>query len=438
MKKIKIILGILVVGILVVSGIAIAAGPPSDIPAADKAKDVAKAPDNSPVIDNEWKLTPRYSVESDNPILKALLGVNHEFPGVFSTELTPTQVGLLNTLGIKTESVQLYHIAGKPGLCGNGNLDKGEQCDLGFSCPDGYTCNEKCRCVEETAPPERSCYPSVQNPWGILKVNGGSGGAGVTVAVLDTGVYKDHLDLKANVEDCKDTTKRGIKNGCTDRDGHGTHVSGTIAANGGSDTLGIYGVAPEAKLMAIKVCGPAGCWCDDIAAAIRYAADNGANIISMSLGGNTQSSLIKNAIDYAVNVKKVLVVAAAGNDGPADGSIDYPAANVEVIAVGAIDSGEAVPTWSSRGINDGDYIVEEREIEFAAPGIAVESTWNNGCYNTISGTSMATPYIAGLAAKLWDTDAATTRTNLQELAKLHDLYLAGDDTATGFGLPIAP
>ena len=156
----------------------------------------------------------------------------------------------------------------------------------------------------------------------------------------------------------------------------------------------------------------------------------------MSLGGDTQSSLIKDAIDYAVS-KGVLVVAAAGNDGPAYGSIDYPGANVKVIAVGAINSGEYVPDWSSRGINNGDYIVEEKEVEFGAPGVSVESTWKDGCYNTIQGTSMATPHVLGLAAKLWDTDAETTRTKLQELAKLNDLYTEGDDTATGFGLPIA-
>jgi len=86
--------------------------------------------------------------------------------------------------------------------------------------------------------------------------------------------------------------------------------------------------------MAIKVCGAGGsCWTDDIAAGIDYAANNGANIISMSLGGDSESSLIRDAIDYATG-KGVLIVVAAGNDGPADGSIDYPGANVKVIAIG--------------------------------------------------------------------------------------------------------
>ena len=373
-------------------------------------------------------------------IVKKTFAVQHGFEDGFTVAVGAKGLAALENIpGIQLEAVPLYHVSGKP-VCGNDIIEGGEKCgEPGLpDCPTGYVC-ENCKCVEETAPPERACYPSNQIPWGIVKVNGSSGGAGVKVAVLDTGVYKDHLDLKANIVDCRDATKRGIKEGCADRDGHGTHVAGTILANAGSDGQGIYGVAPNASLMAIKVCGPGGCWADDIAAGIRYAADNGANIISMSLGGDTQSSLIKDAIDYATG-KGVLIVAAAGNDGPADGSIDYPGANVKVIAVGAVDSAEDVPSWSSRGVNPGTqaYYVEEREVEFGAPGVSVESTWKDGCYNTISGTSMSTPHVAGLAAKLWDTDAATTRTELQKLAKLHNLHTEGDDSATGFGLPIAP
>jgi len=361
----------------------------------------------------------RYLVKSNNGILKMVFEVNHKFDSGFTTKLSKGQLKFLDKLGVETEEVAIYTILAPPEACSPWPECKNEESE------------------PEPEPEERNCYPETQVPYGITKVNGGSGGAGVIVAVLDTGVYKEHLDL--NVELCKDATKRRIKDGCLDVNGHGTHVAGIIAANGGSDRKGIFGVAPEANLWVIKVCGLTGCWTDDIAAGIRYAADNGANIISMSLGGDTESSLIKDAIDYAAE-KDVLVIAAAGNDGSANGSIDYPGANANVMAIGAIDINENVASWSSRGINPGTqaYYVEEGEVEFGAPGVDVLSTWNNGCYDVISGTSMATPHVAGLAAKLWDNDAATTRTHLQNLAKLHDLHTEGDDTATGFGLPIAP
>jgi len=292
---------------------------------------------------------------------------------------------------------------------------------------------------------ETRAGPSDQTPWGIEKVyndktiTSTSGGLGIDVAVLDTGVYKEHLDLAARIAQCVDFTGGGppgtvrIKEGsCDDKNGHGTHVAGTIAADAGSDGLGIYGVASQADIFAYKVCGSGGCWTDDIAAAIDYAGSHGAEIVSMSLGGDSQSSLIRDAIARNSNV---LFVAAAGNDGPSLGSIDYPGANVNVIAAGAIDINENVPDWSSRGVNDGDFVIEEREVEFGAPGVSVESTWNDGSYNTISGTSMATPHVSGLAAKLWQGNAADTRTFLQDRAKLHDLDATGDDPATGFGLP---
>lgn len=376
---------------------------------------------------------PAYYVFSENPVLMALFGVNHKFDGVFSTELSPTQLGLAKRLGVKTERVQIYRITKKP-VCGDGICQGNEP----------RTCPEDCPSEPIPTPtPEegRACYPDEQYPWGIARVKGGSGGADVTVAVLDTGVDTDHLDLVGNLTNCvtKVTHFRRDAKSCEDGNGHGTHVAGTVLADGGSDEQGIYGVAPEADLMAVKVCDRRGyCYGDDMAAGIRYAADNGANIISMSIGGNTPDPLVLVAIDDAVG-KGVLIVAAAGNDGPAEGSIDYPGAYIEVIAVGAIDSVENVPFWSSRGINPGlyEYVVEEHEIEFGAPGVSVESTSNNGCYAYGSGTSMATPHVSGLAAKLWQSNAVKTRTYLQKRARLHDLHTEGDDTATGFGLPIA-
>jgi subtilisin len=152
----------------------------------------------------------------------------------------------------------------------------------------------------------------------------------------------------------------------------------------------------------------------------------------MSLGGDSESTLVREAIARSEN-SHLLIVAAAGNDGPNIGSIDYPGANAKVVAVGALDSTPMVPSWSSRGINDKDYVIEEREVEFAAPGVNVESTYKDGGYATMSGTSMATPHISGLAAKLWQDNAADTRTFLQGL--VWDIGDDGDDPATGFGLP---
>lgn len=363
----------------------------------------------------------RYLVKSNNGLLKASTNVMHEFNNGFSAELTQGKKKALETLGIELEEIPLYQILGKP-VCGDGVCQGNE-----FK-----TCSEDCSSTPDPDPEPRACTPEMQLPYGVQMVNGAEGGLGVKVAVLDTGVNKDHLDL--DVKLCMDATKRGIKKGCRDDVGHGTHVSGTIAANGGLDSLGIYGVAPEADLWHVKVCTTTGCWSDDIAAAIRYATDEGANIISMSLGGNEESSLIRDAIDYAVS-KDVLIVAAAGNDGPELGSIDYPGANPQVVAVAAVDSNANVASFSSRGINDGDFVIEEREVELAAPGVSVLSTASNGCYAVMSGTSMATPHVAGLAAKLWQGSASATRVYLQTWAL--DIDALGDDPASGFGLPIS-
>ncbi len=282
--------------------------------------------------------------------------------------------------------------------------------------------------------------PSDQTPYGIEQIyddtgiTSTSGGADVIIGHLDTGVDTEHPDLAGRIVGCKDTTKRGIRNGCNDSNGHGTHTAGTALADGASGS-GILGVAPEAGLWAVKVCRTF-CFTDDIAAAIDFLGDK-VQIITMSLGGDTESSLIRDAINRHPHI---LYVAAAGNDGPAEGSIDYPAANPNVIAVAAIDNTKTVASFSSRGIDDGnDAVISEGEVEFAAAGVGVESTWNDGGYNTISGTSMATPHIAGLAAREWQGTAADTRAYLRTYAE--DITLAngggataGYDIASGYGL----
>ncbi len=359
----------------------------------------------------------RVYVLTDNAALKAMLGVNQEFPSAFSTQVS-AQVKALQALGlIKTKPVQFYKLLAPPNMCGDGVCQ-------GHESPE--TCSQDCGGSGE-------CYPNSQKPWGIVKVKGGSGGEGIKVAVLDTGVDTDHPDLIGNIVDC---TGFVYATSCEDSNGHGTHVAGTVLANGK-----ILGVAPGASLMAVKVCGPTGCWGDDVAAGIYYAADNGADIISMSLGGDNPDPFVTPAVDYAVN-KGVLVVAAAGNDREDGiGSIDYPGAYQDVVAVAAFDSSDKMANFSSLGINDGDWIIEEKEIEFTAPGVYVESTYNDGCYGYMSGTSMATPHITGIAARDWQGSASATRTYLQGLAKTYtesifDYGQAGDDIEAGFGLPI--
>lgn len=358
----------------------------------------------------------RYLIKSDNGALKAMFGVNHIFDNGFTTDLSPGQLKIIEKFGVEVEQVPIYYILGKPVCDNDGECEPGEN----PSCAD-------CK-SEDTEPEPIGCFPSTSMPWGIVKVNGGTGGEGVLVAVLDTGVDRDHPDLASKIDYC---VAFGYRK-CDDGNGHGTHVSGTILAKGK-----IIGVAPEARLMAVKILSDRGSgYADDIAKGIRYAADNGAEIISMSLGSSTESSLIKDATAYAVG-KGVLVVAAAGNSGPALNTISYPAADPNVVAVAAFDSSGITASFSSRGINDNDWTIEAREIEFIAPGVSVESTLNDGCYAVYSGTSMATPHISGIAARDWKGSASETRTYLQGLAKAGiDYGLTGDDVEAGFGLPI--
>lgn len=301
--------------------------------------------------------------------------------------------------------------------------------------------------------------PSTQVPYGIkmaygdpaLAPGGVSGGAGIVVAVLDTGSI-NHADFtRADgskvITDCADFSNRKsdlIQDSCKDGHGHGTHVTGTVAAAGGSDGKGIFGVAPEASVLSYKVMTDNGRgYADDIARAIRHAADKGAHIISMSLGSSSPSSLELDAIQYAVG-KGVLVVAAAGNSGPNADTIGYPAAFAEVVAVASLNPDEVVSYFSSRGITDGDdSSIVEREVEVSAAGRRVISTYKDGAYYTMSGTSMATPHIAGLAAKMWQGSADATRSWLRSSAQAHDITTAEDtnnagagyDIASGYGMP---
>lgn len=393
----------------------------------------------------------RYFVKSTKAFWKNALGVRHSFDNGFSTELSDFQVRFAKIFGAEIEPVRVLQILPeeRAAAAPDAKSEVKTPDELSDQPPTATPGPAKATGPKNRAKPRP--VPSDQTPWGIEVVYNNeliaktSGGEGVNVAVLDTGVLTSHLDLKNRIGQCKDFTNPRtpiIDGKCDDKNGHGTHVAGIIAADGGADEKGIYGVAPAARLFIYKVCGPNGsCYADDIATALRLAADQGANVINMSFGADSEIPLINDAINYAVS-KGVLPVAAAGNDGPFAASIDYPGAYATVIGAGAINQTIAVTEWSSRGINSTTtpFVVEDRDIEFATPGENIESTYNNGGYAILSGTSMSSPFAAGLAAKFWQSTAPNpaqaTRDFLHSLAE--DLLPIGDDDMSGFGLPRVP
>ena len=252
-----------------------------------------------------------------------------------------------------------------------------------------------------------------------------SGGA--PVAIVDTGIDGSHEDLAGKAEACATASNGSIAEGsCADDEGHGTHVAGTVAAMAGNG-VGIAGVAFNSPLIVCKALGGDGSGdTSDVAACIGWAHAQGAKVISLSLGGpstRTLQAAIKGAWAGGGRAGSV-IVAAAGNDGTA--AIDYPAGYPEAISVAAVDDAGAHPYFSNS--ND--------DVELAAPGVDVLSAKLGGGYVRESGTSMATPHVAGAAALEWQVHprsaASTIRGRLDAL--VDDAGAPGRDPAYGFGI----
>ncbi|KGP72322.1 S8 family peptidase [Pontibacillus yanchengensis] len=224
-------------------------------------------------------------------------------------------------------------------------------------------------------------------------------GKGNIVAVIDTGCEINHPDLQGRIIGGKNFTTdyNSDENNFNDNNGHGTHVAGTIAAS--QTNSGVTGVAPESSLLILKVLTGEGQgkmnWIID---AINYATNwkgpNGeeVRVMSMSLGGPSDVPELHEAIQYAVN-QGVSVVCAAGNNGDGQARTDeyaYPGAYNEVIQVGAIDFNRNIASFTNT--ND--------EIDLVAPGVKILSTYIDGKYARLSGTSMATPHISGALSLL--------------------------------------
>lgn len=278
-----------------------------------------------------------------------------------------------------------------------------------------------CRTVTPTQPAEVL-------PWGVNQIDAELStvkGTGVKVCILDTGIDQDHLDLAANIVGGKNFVASGKKLNTAnwnDDNGHGTHVAGTIAAI--DNEIGVIGVAPQASLLAAKVLDRNGDgYVSNLVAGIDYCLNQGAKVISMSLATTSDVQALHDISDVAY-ANGVLLVAAAGNEYGSP--VGYPAAYDSVIAVSASDANDNLAAFSNIG----------PEIEFAAPGTAIISTWNNGLYNTIQGTSMATPHVSGVAALAFEKYPGLSnveiRTVMQNTAD--DLGAVGKDNYFGYGL----
>ncbi|MFI0423616.1 S8 family peptidase [Spongiactinospora sp. 9N601] len=226
-------------------------------------------------------------------------------------------------------------------------------------------------------------------------------GKGVTVAVLDTGYDPAHPDLQGVVTHSKSFSS--LEPDINDHAGHGTHVASTIAGTGAASGGKYRGVAPDAKLAVGKVLSRYGGYDSEIVAGMEWAANEvKAKVVNMSLGGTDDRRL--DPVEEAVNVLSeqtgTLFVAAAGNSGSGEGTVESPGSADAALTVGAVDKQDRLAEFSSRGPRVGDGAIKP---EITAPGVditaAVPST-PEGSYGAISGTSMATPHVAGAAAIL--------------------------------------
>jgi thermitase len=259
--------------------------------------------------------------------------------------------------------------------------------------------------------------------WDVAGMGAFPATGGAKVGIVDTGILSTHEDLAGKTADCGQSVGGAVSSGaCLDDNGHGTHVAGTIAgiANNGR---GVAGVAFNSPLSICKaLSGPLGQGTTaDVASCITWLTDRGVRVISMSLGGGAATTL-QNAVRYAAR-RDVVLVAAAGNDGNA--TLNYPAAYAEVVSVAATDSRDVRASFSNANA----------DVEIAAPGVAVVSTYNDGGYRSLSGTSMATPHVAGVTAVIRTRNpafsAAQARSKLD--ASVDDKGAAGRDTSYGFG-----
>ena len=242
--------------------------------------------------------------------------------------------------------------------------------------------------------------------WNMGKINATqawditTGSSNITIAIVDSGVDYSHLDLNDPQKLLPGWDYVNNDNNAQDDFGHGTHVAG-IAAASTNNGRGVAGVAWGSKILPVKVLDNTNHGTNaNVALGIRYAVDHGAKVINLSLGSSTDSTSVRDQINFAYS-QNVVVVASAGNDGTS--AYSYPASNDHVISVAATDSNDAHPSFSQ--YND--------KVAVAAPGVAasgagIYSTYWSNAYAYMYGTSMAAPHVSGLAALLLSQNSSLT------------------------------
>lgn len=289
---------------------------------------------------------------------------------------------------------------------------------------------------------------SISFQWGLQAIDTyaawdiTTGNHTVVVGELDTGIDWNHPDLTANMwtdpqgyhgynfigdnhipmddnVNSYDDTGAWVGNTYTY---HGTHVAGVIGAviNNG---IGVAGIA-QVRLMAVKVMNDSGEGTDvTVALGLDWAVDHGANIVTMSLGVDGASTVLRNAVNYAA-AHGVVMVAASGNSG--DSTLSYPAAYPQVIAVGAVDESSRRASFSNWGVG----------LELMAPGVQIYSTKGSSGYQYLSGTSTAAPYVAGVVGLMLTVNPALTPVRIRDVLNhtATDLSLTGYDSSTGWGM----
>ncbi|OGF86003.1 hypothetical protein A2Z63_02455 [Candidatus Giovannonibacteria bacterium RIFCSPLOWO2_02_44_8] len=286
----------------------------------------------------------------------------------------------------------------------------------------------------------------LERTWGVERIgsgdvhDGGNKGTGVKIGIIDSGIDYLHLDLDgvyAGGEDFVENDGDPV-----DVYGHGTHVAGTACAE--DNVSGVVGVAPECALYSLRVLNDSGSgsW-SNVIAALEWAVDNGIQVTNNSYGaGSDPGSTVKAAFDNSA-AAGILHIAAAGNSGNSKGnneSVIYPAKYESVVAVAATNKSDTRPSWSSTG----------PAVELAAPGVSVLSSWNDGdsphdpqpiffdgdWYKEGSGTSMASPHVAGVAALVWAINPDLNNTDVRQILRdtAEDLGDPGKDNKYGWGL----